>query len=98
MPSFGILYPTNDWDPEFITRIPESTAWNPESKTVMDSLTWREILASTTLKSPSFHFLRQNSNKHSLLTSYRHRLDIAGFVDRSRQQQIQLSIHICRIQ
>ena len=23
---------------------PESTGWNPESKTVMDSLTWREFL------------------------------------------------------
>ena len=26
MPRFEILNPTNDWNPEFITRIPESTA------------------------------------------------------------------------
>ena len=38
------------WNPEstvlesgILTRNPESTAWNPESKTVLDSLTWGEI-------------------------------------------------------
>ena len=32
------------WNPESSTRNPESTAWNPESKTVLDSLTWGELL------------------------------------------------------
>ena len=38
---FGIQNPLS-WNPEFSTRNPESTGWNPESKTVMDSLTWGE--------------------------------------------------------
>ena len=32
------------WNPESSTRNPESTGWNPESRTVMDSLTWGEML------------------------------------------------------
>ena len=45
----GIRNPTEDWNPESrfhwqrlysSTWNPESTAWNPESKTVLDSLTW----------------------------------------------------------
>ena len=58
----GIQNPTNDWNPESkfhwqilessiwnIIRNPESTAWNPEFKTVLDFLTWGEtlFLAST---------------------------------------------------
>ena len=46
---FGMRNPTNDWNPEskFYWKIlessswnPKSTAWNPESKTVLDFLTW----------------------------------------------------------
>ena len=40
---FGIRNPLS-WNPESSTRNPESTGWNPESKTVMDSLTWGDIL------------------------------------------------------
>ena len=36
---FGIRNPPC-WNPESSTRNPESTAWTPESKTVLDSLTW----------------------------------------------------------
>ena len=45
----GIRNPTDIWNPEFkfygqilesSTWSPESTRWNPESKTVLDSLTW----------------------------------------------------------
>ena len=35
----GIRNPMS-WNPESSTRNPESTGWTPESKTVMDSLTW----------------------------------------------------------
>ena len=40
---FGIRNPLS-WNPESSTRNPESTGWNPESKTVMDSLTWGELV------------------------------------------------------
>ena len=49
----GIRNPTNDWNPEskFYWQIlkssiwnRESTAWNPESKTVLDSPTWIEAI------------------------------------------------------
>ena len=44
----GIRNPSNDWISESKsgteTGNPESTAWNPESKTVLDSLTWGEFL------------------------------------------------------
>ena len=40
---FGIQNPLS-WNPEFSTRNPESTGWNPESKTVMDSLTWGDLV------------------------------------------------------
>ena len=45
--------PTNDWNPESkfhwqrlksSTLDPESTAWNPESKTVLDSVAWGDSL------------------------------------------------------
>ena len=39
---FGIRNPLS-WNPESSTRNPESTGWDSESKTVMDSLTWGEI-------------------------------------------------------
>ena len=42
---FGIRNPLS-WNPESSTRNPESTGWNPESKTVMDSLTWGDLLAT----------------------------------------------------
>ena len=38
-PLFGIRNPLC-WNPESSTRDPESTAWNQESKTGLDSLTW----------------------------------------------------------
>ena len=47
----GIRNPTNDWNPESkfnrerlesSTLNSESTAWNPEFKTVLDTLTWSE--------------------------------------------------------
>lgn len=40
--SQGIRNPTEDWNPEskFHRRRLESTAWNPEYKTVLDCLTW----------------------------------------------------------
>ena len=39
----GIRNPISiDKDPEFSTCNPESTVWNPESKTVLDYLTWGE--------------------------------------------------------
>ena len=38
---FGIRNPLCR-NPESSTRNSESTAWNPESKTVLDSLTWGE--------------------------------------------------------
>ena len=41
-PLFGIRNPLR-CNPESSTRDPESTAWNPESKTVLDSLTWGEM-------------------------------------------------------
>ena len=50
---FGIRNPTNDWNPEFkfycqilnsSTWNRESTAWNPESKTVLDSPSWGEAI------------------------------------------------------
>ena len=31
------------WNPESSARNQESTAWNPESKTVLDSLTWGDL-------------------------------------------------------
>ena len=44
----------NDWNPESKVQLtknpesstwnPESMAWNPESKTVLDSLTWGELI------------------------------------------------------
>ena len=34
---------TSFWNPESSTRYPESTACNPESKTVLDSLTWGDL-------------------------------------------------------
>ena len=40
---FGIRNPLS-WNPESSTRNPESTGWDPESKTVMDSLTWGDTL------------------------------------------------------
>ena len=49
----GIRNPTNDWNPEskfHLQRLesstwnPESTARNPESKTVLDSITWERGL------------------------------------------------------
>ena len=43
----GIRNPTNDWNPEF-------TAWNPESKTVLDSLTWDDMYSETLLEKKSF--------------------------------------------
>ena len=43
----GIRNPTNDWNPEF-------TAWNPESKTVLDSLTWDDMYSETRLEKKSF--------------------------------------------
>ena len=48
----GIRNPSNDWNPEskfHRQRLkssawnPESMAWSPESKTVLDSLSWGEI-------------------------------------------------------
>ena len=39
----GIRNPLS-WNPESSTRNLESTVWHPESKTVMDSLTWGEKL------------------------------------------------------
>ena len=41
----GIQNPAYDWDPESkfpLTEYPESTALNPESKTVLNFLTWGE--------------------------------------------------------
>ena len=41
----GIQDPAYDWDPESkfpLTEYPESTALNPESKTVLNFLTWGE--------------------------------------------------------
>ena len=47
----GIRNPNNDWNQESkfkwkklepSTWNPESTAWNPDSKKVLDSLTWRD--------------------------------------------------------
>ena len=43
---FGIRNPLS-WNQESSTRNPESTGWNPESKTVMDSLTWGDLFAKT---------------------------------------------------
>ena len=40
---FGIRNPLS-WNPESSTRNPESTGWDPESKTVMDSLTWGDVI------------------------------------------------------
>ena len=42
----GIWNPTNEWNPEskFHWQRLESTVWNPESKTVLDSLTWGKPL------------------------------------------------------
>ena len=42
-PLFRIRNPLR-WNPESSTRDPESTAWNPGSKTVLDSLTWGEAM------------------------------------------------------
>ena len=42
---FGIRNPLC-WNQESSTRNPESTAWNPESKNVLDSLTWGEMRES----------------------------------------------------
>ena len=43
---FGIRNPLS-WNPESSTRNPESTGWDPESKTVMDSLTWGDLIFTT---------------------------------------------------
>ena len=43
----GIRNPTNDWNPEF-------TAWNPESETVLNSLTWDDMYSETLLEKKSF--------------------------------------------
>ena len=40
---FGIRNPLS-LNPESSTRNSESTGWNPESRTVMESLTWGEML------------------------------------------------------
>ena len=40
---FGIRNPLR-WNPESSTRNAESTGWNPESKIVMDSLTWGDVI------------------------------------------------------
>ena len=40
---FGIQNPLC-LNPESSTRNPEATAWNPESKTALDSLTWGECV------------------------------------------------------
>ena len=54
----GIRNPTNDWNPESRfqwqrlesrTRNPESTAWNPKSKTVLDSVTWCDLFLGASM-------------------------------------------------
>jgi len=59
----GIGNPTKDWDPESTfhgQRNLESTAWSPESKTVLDSLTWGEKL-----ERPEGATLRCSRSRHS---------------------------------
>ena len=57
----GIRNLTNNWNLEskfhwqslaFSTWIPESTAWNPESKTVLGSLTWSNKKTTSTFMMP----------------------------------------------
>ena len=43
----GIRNLTEDWNPESSTRDLESTAWNPESKTALDSVTWGDLFLIT---------------------------------------------------
>ena len=57
----GIRNPTNNWNLEskfywprlaFSTWIPGSTVWNPESKTVLGSLTWSNKKTTSTFMMP----------------------------------------------
>ena len=53
------------WNPESSTRNPDSRGCNPESKTVMDSLTWGDLTDDLLIKSQSdvFYSFRKLRNK-----------------------------------
>ena len=59
------------WNPEFqvpLTQNPESTAWNPQSKTVLDYLTWSDYSAEEALFFHGFQASKGKRQAISLLT------------------------------